>query len=111
MDLEIEQLDDATLITVLERAFDTLFAERFKAAAAQVAAAGGRRLIVDLRAVTMLDSSGLGALISAYRTMDGRVAVVLNPANRTVREVLRLTRIDRLLSVHDSIEDAVRAPA
>lgn len=53
---------------------------------------------VDLAIASVLDSEGLGALISIHKTMCGRQGAVhlLNP-NPFVEELIRLLRLDQLL--------------
>jgi anti-sigma B factor antagonist len=72
------------------------------------AAACATRIIVDLRAVTFLDSTGLGVLAGAYtraRNEGGSVSLV-GPSG-LVREVLHITRLDDALPVYASLEDAI----
>lgn len=56
-----------------------------------------RRLCCDLSGVTFLDSSGIGALVSARRTCEDRgIEMVLVGASGSVRRVLALTCVDTL---------------
>jgi len=66
------------------------------------------RIIVDLKAVTFLDSTGLGVLAGAYtraRNQGGSVSLV-GPSG-LVREVLHITRLDDAMPVYASLEDAI----
>jgi anti-sigma B factor antagonist len=66
------------------------------------------RIIVDLRAVKFLDSTGLGVLAGAYtraRDQDGSVSLV--GASGLVREVLHITRLDDVMPVYASLEEAL----
>jgi anti-sigma B factor antagonist len=66
------------------------------------------RIIVDLRAVTFLDSTGLGVLAGAYtraRDQDGSVSLV-GPSG-LVREVLHITRLDDAMPVYASLDEAI----
>jgi anti-sigma B factor antagonist len=72
------------------------------------AAACSAHLIIDLQAVTFLDSTGLGVLAGAYtrvREQDGSISLV-GPTG-LVREVLHITRLDDALPVYASLGDAV----
>jgi anti-anti-sigma factor len=63
--------------------------------------------IVDLRGVTFLDSTGLGILVGdlkRLRDRQGSVQVVCGPG--LVGRVFRLTAVDKLIPVHDSVERA-----
>lgn len=71
---------------------------------------GVRLLVVDLSSVPFIDTSGLGALISGLKTArlaggDLRLAQVDSRA----RQLLQITSLDRVLTVHESVEEALRA--
>ncbi|WP_432824961.1 STAS domain-containing protein [Dactylosporangium sp. CA-092794] len=68
---------------------------------------GHRTLIVDLSAVTFLDSVTLGVLIGAYnrtRETGGRLAVVC-PDER-VRRLFRITALDKVFALYDTVDAA-----
>jgi anti-anti-sigma factor len=67
-----------------------------------------RTVIIDLRDVTFMDSSGIGALLSAYRRLklQQRSMVVAEP-QPIVARVLGLTNIERVIPVADSLTSAV----
>lgn len=56
-------------------------------------------LALDLSGARMVPSAVLGALTSVYKR--GVKVHVYNPSSE-VREVLRITRLDRILQVHDA---------
>ncbi len=69
---------------------------------------GTREVVVDLRDVDWMNSSGLGILIgglSALRKSGGdlRLATV----TEKIEEVLRITKLDRVFDIYPTIEDAV----
>jgi anti-anti-sigma factor len=69
-------------------------------------AEGRARLVIDLTQVSFADSAGLGALIGAHRRAEaegGGVSIV--GATPQVRRVLKLTQLDRLFEVCDSLAD------
>jgi anti-anti-sigma factor len=68
---------------------------------------GTPRLIIDLRAVTFLDSSGLGALVMAHRklrVLRGGFAVVVEDG--AVERVLVATGLKHVLRVFGTVEEA-----
>ena len=68
--------------------------------------APGRALMVDLSAVTYIDSSGLASLVEAYQAAQaegGRLALVA--ASQQVRRVLELARLDRVFTLVERAED------
>jgi anti-sigma B factor antagonist len=69
---------------------------------------GHHTLIVDLTAVTFLDSVSLGVLIGAYnraRESGGALAVVCTDAR--VHRVFRITGLDKVFAFYDSVDAAV----
>jgi anti-sigma B factor antagonist len=67
------------------------------------------RIVVDLTEVTFIDTTALGALLGALRrtrSADGWVRLVCR--NQAVLKVLRMTDLDSVFEIHDSI-DEVRA--
>jgi anti-anti-sigma factor len=66
-------------------------------------------VVVDLRGVTMLDSAGLGRLVSAHRrARRGGWRFVLVRGGRVVARVLQTTRLDEHLEVTRDLPAAVR---
>jgi anti-anti-sigma factor len=69
------------------------------------------RVVVDLSAVSFLDSSGLNALVHAQRELAGREVSfrVVSPKDQVVRRVLEITQLTEELGVVESL-DAALAP-
>ena len=65
-----------------------------------VLAAGSGRLVVDLSGIELLDATGLGVLAGAHRRarLTGR-ELVLRDAPIRVARLLRLARLDRVITV------------
>ncbi len=69
-----------------------------------------KRLVVDLGNVTFIDSSGLGALISALKVLranggDLKLANVSEP----VRSILEITRLLRVFETYPTAESALES--
>ena len=67
-------------------------------------------VIVDLSQVEFMDSSGLSALVSgmkALRRIEGKLNIC--NANAQIRTALRLTMLDRVLPVFDSLDEALHS--
>jgi anti-sigma B factor antagonist len=70
------------------------------------------RHVVDLREVTFLDSTGLGILVSDHKRLrdrDGSLHVVCQPG--IVSRVFRLTGVDRVVPLVETVEEAETALA
>lgn len=68
------------------------------------------RLILDLAELEFINSAGLGAIIAAHlrcRRHNGDVKVVApRPA---IQQLLSITRLTKILSVHSSVDEALAA--
>ena len=76
----------------------------------QVTAGGGTRVVLDLSGVSFLDSSGLGLLVEWFKelqTRDGRLCVAA--VQELVAYVLRVSAVDQVVEVYDSVEAAEAA--
>lgn len=72
---------------------------------------GARHVVVDLSQVEFLDSSGLGVLVGALkrlRTADGDLSLVV--ASDKLLKIFKITALDRVFPLHDTVEAATRAP-
>jgi anti-sigma B factor antagonist len=70
------------------------------------AGGGAGAVVVDLTRVTFVDSTGLGVLVTAHRAAGGGSLQVVAPDPR-VRRVFEMTSLDRLLTIRDSLADAL----
>ncbi|MFF8883991.1 STAS domain-containing protein [Streptomyces flaveolus] len=67
------------------------------------------RIVVDMRQVTFMDSSGINILIHAHQTLTLaggwlRLATVSQPVMRT----LQLVGVDALIDTHETLDKALR---
>ena len=73
-----------------------------------VAEAGFRRIVVDFEQVRFCDATGLGALVAAHNRLhaDGG-ELRLARVQAAQRRIFHITGLDRLFTLHESVEDAV----
>ena len=68
------------------------------------------RVLVDLSAVTLIDSSGIGVLVGAHRRAGAAgAALVLAQPGANVGRVFELTRTNRLLRIYETLDEGVQA--
>jgi anti-anti-sigma factor len=68
------------------------------------------RVLLDLREVTLVDSSGVGVFIAAHRrAAQSGAALALAGAASNVARVFELTRTNRLLQIYPTVEEGLRA--
>ncbi len=80
----------------------------FKKTVIRLLEGGQMNLLVDLRGVGFLDSSGLGALVRALTSSqkEGGQTKLLH-AGPQVRRLLEMTKLDSVFEMHDDLERAV----
>ena len=73
---------------------------------------GAEKLVVNLKDVSYIDSSGVGELFGLFTTLQkaGGQLVLLSP-NPRVRDVMKLTRLDTVLDISEDEFDAVQSMA
>jgi anti-sigma B factor antagonist len=65
------------------------------------------KVIVNLTAVGFVDSAGLGQLVSALRMCVHNTGnVVLVGANESITDLLKITKLDTVFKIYDTIEEA-----
>lgn len=97
--------DEVGCICRPEGNLENLTVPQFRAALAGLPP--GSRLVLDLEAVTFVDSAGLGALIGAIRRAreNGGDAVVCRP-RPSVNRVLQLVGLPRIVYVARDLDEA-----
>lgn len=68
---------------------------------------GRSRVVVDMSAVSFLDSSGLGALIRLLKHLPEDGSLALCSCRASILELLRLTRLDRILMAYPTCGEAI----
>ncbi|MEM1386552.1 MAG: STAS domain-containing protein [Pseudomonadota bacterium] len=111
MILECDLRDQALIITVPAARIDASVAVQFKDAFREAVKGAPQRVILDLKSVNFVDSSGLGAIVAAMKILapDGRLE--LASLSETVSKVFRLTRMDTVFTLHDNVEAALSETA
>ena len=74
----------------------------------QVCARKPQKLVVDLREVTYMDSSGVSTLVEVFRSMHayGGALVLLAPTDR-VRSMLEIAKLDQFFTILESEQEAL----
>jgi anti-sigma B factor antagonist len=69
-----------------------------------------RELVLDLRRLRFVDSSGMGAILSCLRQLSAKGGdLKLCGMTRQVRTVFELVRMHRIFDIYPTQEEAVRA--
>ena len=99
---------DGAFIVAAEGDLDLHACDRLRGALDSVIDAGGRRVVVDLTGVHVLDSTALGVLTLAYKRLraEGGSLLLVSNDPRTLR-ILEVTGLDRVFQLERSLAHAV----
>ncbi|MDQ2090428.1 STAS domain-containing protein [Marimonas arenosa] len=106
MNLNSRDDGDFQVIAVHEPRIDAAVAIRFKDRMRELAAAGAPHVVLDLSEVGFIDSSGLGAIVAAMKQLGPTRRLDLAGLTPAVDRVFRLTRMDSVFTIYDSLADA-----
>jgi anti-sigma B factor antagonist len=108
----VSQKNGVTVVDPRETRLDAEVAGDLRAMLLELIERGSRKVILDLGAVEFIDSSGLGALVSALKRMrhlDAAGDIRLAHVQPSVRAVLEIIRLHRVFPVFPSTDDALRS--
>jgi anti-sigma B factor antagonist len=101
---------NGTKILDVSGEIDVYTAPQFKDAVNSIIAGGQKHLVVNMRNVTYIDSSGFGALLSATRRLRPEGGTVnLVQVNGAIDRILRITKLNTVFATYDTIDDALAA--
>jgi anti-sigma B factor antagonist len=90
---------------------DVYTAPRLRERLVELVEQGARHVVVDLSRVEFLDSTGLGVLVGALkrlRAVNGTFKLVC--AHERLLKIFRITALDRVFELYDTVEAATAAP-
>jgi anti-sigma B factor antagonist len=112
MQIEVAKDNGATIVRPTGDRLDIEVAADFRAMLLSLIDQGDRNLVIDLKDVSFIDSSGLGALVSALKTLkrssgsgDVRLARVQPP----VISLLEIIRLNRVFASYASVDQAIQS--
>ena len=85
---------------------------QLKDAITELLVAGEVHLVIDLLAVDFIESTGLGALIGGRRrayALKGSLSLVCT--EQQMLKIFRITGLDKVFTIHDTVDEAVSARA
>lgn len=107
MQFEEQQQHGVLIARPLERRLDAAVIHEFKQHLAGRVEEGHSLIAIDLGEVEFIDSSGLGGVISVLKAVGEGGNVAVFGAGAQVTTLFRLTRMDRIFPMLDSVEQAL----
>ncbi len=112
MQIDISQDEGTAIVRPMAARVDIEVAAELRSALLSLIERGHRHLIVDLKDVEFIDSSGLGALVSALKTLkraDDSADMRLARVQPGVVSLLEVIRLDRVFSRYETVDLAIRS--
>ncbi len=109
--IEDEAVDAATHVVVVHGEVDLFTVPEFKARISAPIDQGKTRVVVDLSAVTFIDSSSLGVLIGAHKRLSaqGASGLVVVVDDRAIANTFKITGLDQVFEIVPNLEAALAA--
>jgi len=106
--INIQEKTGATLLELSEERLDAHNSGDLKNEMLALFEDGKNQLVIDLKDVRFIDSSGLGALVSGYKNASARNGnLKLCSLQPQVKSMFELTRLHRVFEIYPSAEDAL----
>ncbi len=83
---------------------------KLRQAVDEVLSTGAKKIILDLKGLKYIDSSGIGELVSCYTTITNKGGQLrLSNLNSKIYSLLQLTALVTVFQIYDSNEDALQS--
>ncbi len=110
MDIKTELTEGITVLFVREDRVDANNSEELKAELHRQFDSGTKDLILDLKEVLFIDSSGLGVLVSGYKNASVLHGTLkLSNLQTQVKSMFELTRLHRVFDIFTTVDDALQS--
>jgi anti-sigma B factor antagonist len=109
-DVRVHDVDSAGVVTArgaVDMATHGLLEQALVDGMQAASTSGAEAVVVDLSAVTFMDSAGLSVIVAAHRSAAVPLRLVVDTA--AVKRVIELSGLDRILDIHASLGAALTA--
>lgn len=108
MNIKREEQGTVVVMQIKEERLDAHNADELKQELGSLFEAGKTGVVVDLKEVRFIDSSGLGALVSGFKNASARQAdLKLSGLQSQVKSMFELTRLHRVFDIYTTIDEAL----
>lgn len=110
MHISQEPFDETLVLHVHGNRIDAAEATNFKELFCSATQEMPHRVVLNLKGVDFIDSSGLGAIVRAMKMLGPNDRLELCHLEEAVQKVFRLTRMDSVFSIYETLESALKEP-
>jgi anti-sigma B factor antagonist len=98
----------ATIISVHEERLDAHNSEELKSEINRIISLDNKNIIIDLKDVRFIDSSGLGVLVSGFKNTSAKQgSLKLSNLQTQVKSMFELTRLHRVFDIYQTTDEAL----
>lgn len=110
MNLKTERSGGSMIVFVREERLDAHNSGELKTEMNRLFEEGSSNLVIDLKEVRFIDSSGLGVLVSGYKNASLRQgSIKLSGLQTQVKSMFELTRLHRVFDIFATADDALES--
>lgn len=102
---EHEKVGELDVVRVNTARMDASNASEFLSRVELLIGSGSSDLVVDFNGVTFMDSSALGATVSALKKIGSRGSMTLVGVGGLVADLFKLTRMDRVFNIANDLDE------
>ena len=108
MELNVEERGDVRVVHVKESKLTYPVLSSFFGEVRQLVEAGARKVVIDLGAVSYIDSASIGCLMDIHRLLQERSGEVRIAALQPrVETMISMTGVHKIVDIHRDLEEAV----
>jgi anti-sigma B factor antagonist len=110
MKYELTANGDVTVLHILESRLIYESLDPIQAKFVDLVESGTRKIVIDFAKVDYLDSFAVGFIMDMYRRVNNHNGVLkLCGLQPRVRKILSITRVDNVIDIHPTLDDALAA--
>lgn len=107
---ELKKIGDIAIFKLNEKRFDASIAGFVKGEfTILLHTEDVKKLVIDLRDVDYCDSSGLSAILLAFRILQANEGQIrLAAPTKNVKTLIEISQLDRVLTIYETVDEAVK---
>lgn len=108
MEVVAESVGNVTLIH-LKGTLDSASAQEFYSEMTSTVSTKGKRFLLEMSGVELIDSTGLGTLVRIYkRIIESDGVLMLSDMSPSIQEIFQYTNLDSVFQIFKSTEEAIK---
>jgi stage II sporulation protein AA (anti-sigma F factor antagonist) len=110
MQLKIDEIGDVSVVRVLEAKLTYPILAGFFAEVQKRVEAGSRNVLIDLQAVSYIDSASIGCLMDIHRLLQEKAGMLkLAGLQPRVETMISMTGVHKIIALHREEQEALTA--